>query len=85
LGFPTGRTSTCHQAIFLALLPGIKEEEAPTSTKHQYSAVCNFYIQSYLASFMQVNEPGVEKDYKGKKVLQPLGDGMQNKMEHAAA
>jgi hypothetical protein len=36
LGFPTARTSTHHQAIFLAPLPGIEEEEAPTSTtRHQ--------------------------------------------------
>jgi hypothetical protein len=35
LGFPTGQTSTRHQAIFLAPLPGIEEEEAPTSTTHQ--------------------------------------------------
>jgi hypothetical protein len=36
LGFPTGRTSTRYQAIFLAPLPGTEEEEAPMSTKrHQ--------------------------------------------------
>jgi hypothetical protein len=35
LGFPTGRSSTRHQAIFLVLLSEIKEEEAPTSTTHQ--------------------------------------------------
>jgi hypothetical protein len=35
LGFPTGRSSTRHQAIFLASLSGIEEEEAPTSTMHQ--------------------------------------------------
>jgi hypothetical protein len=32
LGFPTGWSSCPHQANFLALLPGIEEEEAPTST-----------------------------------------------------
>jgi hypothetical protein len=35
LGFPTGWTSARHQAIFLAPLLGIEEEEAPTSTMHQ--------------------------------------------------
>jgi hypothetical protein len=35
LGFPTGRSSTRHQAIFLAPLLGIEEEEAPTSTTRQ--------------------------------------------------
>jgi hypothetical protein len=34
LGFPTGQTSTHHQAIFRALLPGIEEEETPTSTTY---------------------------------------------------
>jgi hypothetical protein len=32
LGFPTGWLFTTHQALFLAPLPGNKEEEAPTST-----------------------------------------------------
>jgi hypothetical protein len=32
LGFPTGWSFTTHQANFLAPLPGIEEEEAPTST-----------------------------------------------------
>jgi hypothetical protein len=32
LGFPTGWSFTTHQALFLAPLPGIEEEEAPTST-----------------------------------------------------
>jgi hypothetical protein len=34
LGFPTG-VILRHQAIFLAPLPGIEEEEAPTSTTCQ--------------------------------------------------
>jgi hypothetical protein len=45
LGFPTGRSSTCHQAIFLAPLPWIEEEEAPTSTTRShvnYTPVKNF-------------------------------------------
>jgi hypothetical protein len=36
LGFPTGQTSTRHQAVFLAPLPGIEEEEAPTSTTRSH-------------------------------------------------
>jgi hypothetical protein len=43
------------------------------------------FIQSYLVSFMQANEPDVEKDYKGKTVVQSLGDGMPKKKEHPAA
>jgi hypothetical protein len=38
LGFPTGRSSTRHQAIFLAPLPGIEEEEAPMPTARQAAA-----------------------------------------------
>jgi hypothetical protein len=36
LGFPTGRSSTRHEAIFLAPLPGIESEEAPTSTTRSH-------------------------------------------------
>jgi hypothetical protein len=35
LGFPTRRSSARHQAIFPAPLPGMEEEEAPTSITHQ--------------------------------------------------
>jgi hypothetical protein len=35
LGFPTRQSSTRHQAKKLAPLPGIEEEEAPTSTTCQ--------------------------------------------------
>jgi hypothetical protein len=30
---------------------------------------------------MKVNEPGVERDYKGNMVFQSLGDGMPKKKE----
>jgi hypothetical protein len=36
LRVPNGVLSTCHQAFFLAPLPGIEEEEATTSTRHQH-------------------------------------------------
>jgi hypothetical protein len=36
LGFPTGWSFTTHQANFLAPLPGIEEEEAPTSTTRSH-------------------------------------------------
>jgi hypothetical protein len=36
LRFPTGWLSCPHQAVFLAPLPGIEEEEAPTSTTRSH-------------------------------------------------
>jgi hypothetical protein len=34
------------------------------------------YIQSYLSMFLQIKDPELEQDYKGKKPMIPMGDGL---------
>jgi hypothetical protein len=54
LGFPTGRSSTRHQVIFLALLPGRKRISARgVSCFQSFSLLLFFFILFLLASFYQ--------------------------------
>jgi hypothetical protein len=54
LGFPTGRSSTRHQAIFLAPLPGRKRISARAVSRFQsFTLLLFFFILFLLASFYQ--------------------------------
>jgi hypothetical protein len=40
------------------------------------------YIQSYLSMFMQIKDPELGQDYKGKKPMVTMGDGLPKQRNH---